>query len=260
MIKEAQGVGISVDEAIKELRSVLGKDKNTQYYVLENLRTNVQSPQITQEIGNILGNLQQNSQIVSRDPSSGAEYPTANKLMQELIQKLEAMKNNTREGGSMSFNLNKFSQVKKDKKKSRGNPFRVLMGKVGKLLDHGLEKREIVRYLLKENIWNEETISKAVGIVKEYNKKKHKKQKKVEAQTLLDTAEDWPKLKVDYSKRSNAELITSYCWLKSLEDLSKSKNNPEGKVEDKSGVKTMLRDIKKVLLDRGMSEDSFDSL
>ncbi len=259
MTKEAQGVGISIDEAIKEIRGVLGKDKNTQYFTLENLRTNVQSPQITQEIGNIMGNLQQNSQIVSKDPSSGAEYPTANKLMQELIQKLEAMKSNTRESDKMSFNLNKFAQVKKDKKKSRGNPFRVLMGKVGKLLDHGLEKREITRYQMKENIWNEDTISKAVGIVKEYNKKKHKKTKKVEAQTLPDTAEEWPKLKVDYSKRSNAELITSYCWLQSLETLSK-KNNFEGKVEDKSGVKTMIRDIKKVLLSRGMSEDLINSL
>jgi hypothetical protein len=45
------------------------------------------------------------------------------------------------------------------------------MGKVGKLLDHGVEKSDIVRYISKLKYWNKETIERAVDIVKEYNKK-----------------------------------------------------------------------------------------
>lgn len=68
------------------------------------------------------------------------------------------------------YNNSKTAQVKK-KKKTRGNPFRVLMGKVGKLLDHGVEKNDIVRYISKLKYWNKETIERAVDIVRDYNKK-----------------------------------------------------------------------------------------
>ena len=67
------------------------------------------------------------------------------------------------------YNNSKTAQKKK--KKTRGNPFRVLMGKVGKLLDHGVDKNDIVRYISKLKYWNKETIERAVDIVKEYNKK-----------------------------------------------------------------------------------------
>ena len=33
------------------------------------------------------------------------------------------------------------------------------MGKVGKLLDHGVEKSDIVRYIAKEDKWDNETIT-----------------------------------------------------------------------------------------------------
>lgn len=71
------------------------------------------------------------------------------------------------------YNNSKTAQVKK-KKKTRGNPFRVLMGKVGKLLDHGVEKNDIVRYISKLKYWNKETIERAVDIVRDYNKKLEK--------------------------------------------------------------------------------------
>ena len=41
------------------------------------------------------------------------------------------------------------------------------MGKVGKLLDHGVEKNDIVRYIAKLKYWNKETIERAVDIVKD---------------------------------------------------------------------------------------------
>ena len=257
MIKTSQ---VSHDDVISTLENLKNGTKEEKYHQLENLRTNVQSPEITQQIGNIMGSLQQNDEINTIDPSSGKPYPKTNQLIDDSINHLKTIKKNQeRTMTRQSFNFQKFSQdAQPEKKKKRGNPFRVLMGKVGKLLDHGLEKREIVRYLLKDNIWNEDTIAKAVNIVKEYNKKKHHKTKKVEAQTLPNTAQEWPRLKVDYSKRSNSELIASICWLNSLAKIDPKKTSFAKEVADRSGVKTMIREIKSELLKRGMSEDSLN--
>ena len=134
------------------------------------------------------------------------------------------------------------------------------MGQVGKLLDHGLEKRDIVRYIGRKGFFDEKMIEKAVEIVKEYNKKKHRK-KRVESQTLLNTAEEWPTIDVDYSKRSTAELITSLCWLNSLDTINLKKHSFDAaKVEDRTGVKTKIRKIKSVLTDRGMSTEELDKI
>jgi len=90
------------------------------------------------------------------------------------------------------YNNSKIAQVKK-KKKTRGNPFRVLMGKVGKLLDHGVEKNDIVRYISKLKYWNKETIERAIDIVKEYNKKleqgKDKDEKPEKSKKTADTVD-----------------------------------------------------------------------
>jgi hypothetical protein len=90
------------------------------------------------------------------------------------------------------YNNSKTAQVKK-KKKTRGNPFRVLMGKVGKLLDHGVEKSDIVRYISKLKYWNKETIERAIDIVKEYNKKleqdKDKDEKSEKSEKTADTVD-----------------------------------------------------------------------
>ena len=138
------------------------------------------------------------------------------------------------------------------------------MGKVGKLLDHGLERRDIVRYLLKEKIWNEDTIEKSIKIVKDYNKKKHVKKDKSkstkEAQTLLTNAPEWPKIgSVDYSKRSTPELITSILWLSSITKVNPIRADVK-EIEDRSGVKTMIRNIRSELINRGMSEAALKSL
>jgi len=99
----------------------------------------------------------------TKDPDTDKYDPTAaeiaGKIEKEVLSKDVAV-----------YNF-RTAQVKK-KKKTRGNPFRVLMGKVGKLLDHGIEKNDIVRYIAKLKYWNKETIERAVDIVKDYNKKK----------------------------------------------------------------------------------------
>jgi hypothetical protein len=104
-----------------------------------------------------------NNRTRTKDPITQELDPSytdiANKIEQTYLSEAKNVYNNS-----------KTAQVKK-KKKTRGNPFRVLMGKVGKLLDHGVEKSDIVRYISKLKYWNKETIERAVDIVKEYNKK-----------------------------------------------------------------------------------------
>lgn len=78
----------------------------------------------------------------------------------------------------VEFNWERYAQEIREtrefakKKKTKGNPFKVLMGQVGKLLDHGVSKPAIVRHLSKSSKFDEETIDRAVDIVKEYNRKK----------------------------------------------------------------------------------------
>lgn len=236
-------------------------DNNLIISEAEKLRNRAQSPEHIEKLGQIINackvpnTLPAGGHVV--DPISGNPYPNTKSMISEYIKELQGIKKMS----DNTFNLAKFAQVQKKKKDSRGNPFRVLMGKVGKLLDHGLNKRDIVRYLLKEQIWNEETIEKAVNIVKDYNKKKHiKKKKKAEAQTLMDTAEEWGRMKPDYSKRSTAELVTSLCWLDSLDKYDPKKTVEVKEVADRGGVKTMIREIKSVLRGRGMSEDELKAI
>jgi len=64
------------------------------------------------------------------------------------------------------------------KEKKKGNPFKVLMGRVQKLLDHGVDERgEVVRTILrgKDNKWKRETVEQAYDIVKERNVRKERK-------------------------------------------------------------------------------------
>jgi hypothetical protein len=129
------------------------------------------------------------------------------------------------------YNNSKIAQVKK-KKKTRGNPFRVLMGKVGKLLDHGVEKNDIVRYISKLKYWNKETIERAIDIVKEYNKKleqgKDKDEKPEKSKKTADTV-DLDKLvreKEDVEKKT-----------KDVEETIELINDTEEKGNKKASVK-----------------------
>lgn len=123
------------------------------------------------------------------------------------------------------YNNSKTAQVKK-KKKTRGNPFRVLMGKVGKLLDHGVEKNDIVRYISKLKYWNKETIERAVDIVKEYNKKleqgKDKDEKPGKSEKTSGVV-DLPKLVKDKSELET-KLKDVKDTLKQIDDTDKQLN------------------------------------
>ena len=129
------------------------------------------------------------------------------------------------------YNNSKTAQVKK-KKKTRGNPFRVLMGKVGKLLDHGVDKNDIVRYISKLKYWNKETIERAVDIVKEYNKKleqgKNKDEKPEKSEKTADTV-DLPKL---VKEKEEVEKKT-----KDIEETIEQINDTEEKGNKNASVK-----------------------
>jgi len=176
------------------------------------------------------------------------------------------------------YNNSKTAQVKK-KKKTRGNPFRVLMGKVGKLLDHGVEKNDIVRYISKLKYWNKETVERAIDIVKEYNKKlekgKDKDYKPEKSEKTTDDA-DLDKIvnekvnktaslnydaKPNFKKRSTPELIMRACFLMDLQDYSKTTKQGDFKdAADKKGVSEELKQIRAALTDRGFDKEELSNL
>jgi hypothetical protein len=132
------------------------------------------------------------------------------------------------------YNNSKTAQVKK-KKKTRGNPFRVLMGKVGKLLDHGVEKSDIVRYISKLKYWNKETIERAVDIVKEYNKKLEQgkdKDEKSEKSKKSEKTADTVDLEKLVREKEDVEKKT-----KDVEETIEKINDTEETIESKKDVK-----------------------
>ena len=170
------------------------------------------------------------------------------------------------------YNNSKTAQVKK-KKKTRGNPFRVLMGKVGKLLDHGVDKNDIVRYISKLKYWNKETIERAVDIVKEYNKKLEQgkdKDKDDETKKKANTVNLSESVKIaalnydskpNFEKRSTPELIMRACFLMDLQDYSKTTKQGDFKdAADKKGVAEELKQIRAALTDRGFDKEELSNL
>ncbi len=212
-----------------------------------------------------------NNRTRTKDPITQELDPSysdiANKIEQTYLSEAKNVYNNS-----------KTAQVKK-KKKTRGNPFRVLMGKVGKLLDHGVEKNDIVRYISKLKYWNKETVERAIDIVKEYNKKlekgKDKDDKSEKSEKATDDA-DLDKIvkekvnktaslnydaKPNFKKRSTPELIMRACFLMDLQDYSKTTKQGDFKdAADKKGVGEELKQIKSALTDRGFDKEELSNL
>ena len=194
----------------------------------------------------------------TKDPLTGELDPTYQDIGREIYELYITSKKEDK-----VYNNSRAAQKKK--KKTRGNPFRVLMGKVGKLLDHGVEKNDIVRYIAKLKYWNKETIERAVDIVKDYNRKlkkdddKDKKEdsKKEAVKTASFNYDESP----NFHKRSTSELIFRACFLMDLLDYSKS--TPQGDFKDpanKKGAKEELTEIKKALTDRGFDKEELSML
>lgn len=278
-----QDMGLQPKEILQALDKVAAcplNDLKKYSYLIEDLFNRSQDAHIQEQLGYI-----QNAITMANDPKKQTidpltekRDPTAPELARDLAREIRDMQN-TQKTSATVYNYSREAAKGKapvpappeKKKKSRGNPFRVLMGKVGKLLDHGLDKHDIVRYIAKEKKWNEDTIGKAVDIVRDYSKKKRRTEKKFEnadegskiKKAAVSTfnwnrysakAEDTSiyEIKPDFVKRSTAELMARSTWLKDLQSYGPT--TPQGdsrKAASKEGVAAELKSIRAALTARG---------
>lgn len=274
---------MSAKELIKILDDIINPDvETTEAHLQKILDAQQYFQELAADLQALYGALKNNTnnvQTISLEHEN-EKLPTGPDLAKSLKERLVTqmkMKEDTKVkqpevNAKNYFNLVKFAAGKgkgreeRDKKKTRGNPFRVLMGQVGKLLDHGISKKDIVRYIAKKNMWNEETISKAVDVVTEYSKKKRAKEKKFQEKessssfnfakfAARDIEGSIYDVEPDYAKRSTAELMARATWLNDL--LNYGVNTPQGdgkKVADKEGATAELNKIRAALTDRGFDK------
>lgn len=228
---------------------------------------------------------------LTRNPSTGEKELSAQNIAAKMLSEVNAMGNAQHEkdlgqNAQIGQSINTKEAAKKpvkdedntDKKKTRGNPFRVLMGQVGKLLDHGMSKRDIVKYLSRQGYWNEDTISKAVGVVKDYNKKKKKPEKSEKSKEasvkfnlqrysqLIDNnetdlmnkipfkADNDKGLTPEWSKRSTAELFARSAWLNCLKAYNKNNHRETKEAANLSGATSQQKKIRAELKKRGFTD------
>lgn len=137
------------------------------------------------------------------------------------------------------------SQIIKKKKKTRGNPFKVLMGKVGKLLDHGLNKNQVVKHVARLKFWNKETVEKAVDIVKDYNRKKYRKASKITMKRFITAEFDFENIKRKYETMSNAELLLRKGFLEAVVDGMELYYPADDAKKDLSAINGILKSREK---------------
>ena len=269
------GNGVTKSEMIKLLNKVMNANNQELLELktdLEEIIDRVTRPEYKKRISQMITaiDMAQDPRKRTKDPSTGEYDPTVQELAKKMHEKLTHLQNEEKhEESEMDSQASHFNnrEAQKKKKKTRGNPFRVLMGKVGKLLDHGVEKKDIVRYLAKQKYWSAETIERAVDIVKDYNKKKHQdkddnvveEKKEASAINTIKTAGYDYDTEPDFSKRSTGELLSRAYFLEDLNTYDK--NTPQGDRKDaanKEGVKAELKKIKAELNNRGMDLKALD--
>jgi hypothetical protein len=268
------GLGQDVTMKLSDLKEVLKeiidpKIKNTEDHQEKILNAEKFFKEYATDLNALYGALKNNTEgAITKDPLTGKEYPTGPQLAKDLLSRIEKMKETV--SLNKVFNMARFSAAKKnrareekDKKKTRGNPFRVLMGQVGKMLDHGISKKDIVRYIAKKNMWNEETIGKAVDVVSDYSKKTRSKEKKFQEKksnvneasvrlSAIDATTSIYDVAPDFTKRSTAEMMARASWLNDL--LNYNEKTPQGdmrKAANKDGVSAELKKIREALKARG---------
>lgn len=263
--------GVTTEELKDFLKKMIrygDEDKDNLATELGEIRDRVANPDIKEKL-RVLGNaLVHNSDKTkaSRDPDTGEKMPGPEKIAKGIIDLLDNISSN-RSSKTVYNNRLAQTKVEKKKKKTRGNPFRVLMGKVGKLLDHGVEKRDIVRYLAKLKYWNNETIERAVDIVRDYNKKKERKEQDTEEtektsssnSKIVTSALDYDR-KPQFEKRSTGELIYRACFLMDVMESNKFTKQGDFKDTDKKGAKEELKAIKAALVDRGVDKEELSNI
>ncbi len=269
------GSGVTKSEMIELLNKIISASNQELLEMktdLEEIIERITRPEYKRRVSQMITaiDMAQDPRKRTKDPSTGKYDPTARELAKTMLKKLTHLeKENHHKESQMETQASQFNykEAQKKKKKTRGNPFRVLMGKVGKLLDHGVEKKDIVRYLAKQKYWSNETIERAVDIVKDYNKKKHQESPKDEVEetkkasdnsTIKTAGYDYD-AEPDFSKRSTGELVSRAYFLEDLNTYDK--NTPQGDrkdAADKDGVKAELKKIKAELKNRGMDLKALD--
>jgi len=255
------------DLLVKIINSSSPDEYKSELSNLINNMTNIEVSQVLQKL--------EASMNYTKDPAKRTKDPETNQLektykdiarsAREMIAPmLDQTVNKMSEKASFNYKLSQ--SVTKKKKKTRGNPFRVLMGKVGKLLDHGIEKNDIVRYLSKLKYWNKETIERAVDIVRDYNRKKKtdtdkvKENKKASVENKTVTAGlDYDKMPTFYLE-STATLIMRACFLLDLKESDKSTIQGFVKPADTKNMKQQLKGIKDALEARGFDKEELAKL
>jgi len=283
--------GVTKADLKKLLDDVVSSNNPTN--LIEQINTtadNIQNKDLQSKLYHLVDAIQ-----MASDPRKRTKDPQTDELDPDHVEYAEKIKREFLAEVKAVYNFRQAQQVQKRKKKTRGNPFRVLMGKVGKLLDHGIEKTDIVRYIAKLKYWDKETIERAVEIVKEYNRKKEQKDDDTNEKTALneqtvnldelqennkkvkETLDELKDLaskgkstktaaidydrKPDFMKRSTAELIARACFLLDLQDYGKSTKQGDFKeAADKKGVAEELKQIKSALVDRGFDKEELSML
>ena len=186
-----------------------------------------------------------------------------------------------RQGSSMRTAAKRQDPEEQKKKKTSGNPFRVLMGLIGKMLDHGMPKGEIVRKVLKQpkTSWQRETVQKCVDIVKDYSRREHRKKTEeatMAANTFNPRRYAQRQLAVrggeqsrpsvydvtrDTGLMSTTELLMREAYLTDAKKgLGPNENNPGNHTIDTAKLKKDSKAIETELNKRGIGEEERKSL
>lgn len=271
--------GADGKEAVDLLRKIehaSGKEE-VQQYIDQIAELAKSSQQFGEEFYNLQNQMMSNADPTQQTNNLGEKMssaPLAQETAGKLADRIEGYMKNASNEDIKIIEAAKKEQDADDgkKKKTRGNPFKVLMGKIGKLLDHGLGKREITKYLTRQGSWSEETVAKAINVVKDYNKKKHKKadtsfnlsryaqitdseQTKPSNTVPFRNSDVDENLEADWTKRSTAELFARAAWLKSAKEFTGDSHSEGRKASDIQGVAGELRSIRAQLKKRGFTEE-----
>lgn len=162
------------------------------------------------------------------------------------------------------------------KKRKKGNPFKVLMGLVGKMLDHGMARREIVRKVLRQekNKWKPETVEKCIKVVMDARKKEKRNKKasasfnlyKYAASKKADRSKSRKSIydiKRDVNLMSSMELISRFAYLAGAAGFSSglyNENNPSGNDLNSRTINEDLKTIKSELKRRNYSDEYIKTL
>ena len=246
--------GMDIDLLIKNLSHIVGTKnlKGLDSYIEDIAINKIKDKNIATKLIGLVNAIRYNNDVVSKNPHVQQNMRTPQEVAQDLIEELVNLKN-VKEMNQEEQNQNtqgiKTSQIIKKKKKTRGNPFRVLMGKVQKLLDHGLSKNQIKRSLRRQRYWSDSIIEKAVDVVKAYSRKNKKEAVNQMKRIITSEKAEIEMYKLSYEVQSNTELFMRLAFLKDC--VSADVNEKDSPFIPENPAKE-INVIMKVLEDRGL--------